>query len=164
MLTLLARIAFEYLFVAAFSCWFYLSVTPSLRSFIPASLSSLRVSNVRPLLWSFKDNRGIWAPSKNYSDAPFFCPNHECERAEYERSKEMTRLLDISQGRERVKIPLDLAVESTEAGRDPKDGVVLPQTCPSLECYVSSLPLPQGILLKHRGELEFKYVASVVDR
>lgn len=101
---------------------------------------------------------------------PFFCLAHKDERAEYERGKEISRLADLSQGKESKPIPLKLGYAQVEQesavaaqSRGHSNDAASLYTRAQWNILLPEVPLPSGILSTNRN-IDFRYVESTVDR
>eukprot|EP00752_Nemacystus_decipiens_P011073 g9837.t1 len=136
------------------------------------------------------DGRKNWYPCQE-STIPFFCLGHSAERAEYERSKEVARLADLTQGKEDREpfhdkapyaVPADiglafrkfssvLAAPGTAAnGRGHGGGVGgaggvafdVASVAQQWGQLFPEFPLPRGLLTFPKST-DFTYVADTVD-
>lgn len=138
------------------------------------------------------DGRKNWYPCQE-ATIPFFCLGHSAERAEHERSKEVDRLSDLTQGKEDrepyedskpYKVPADiglafrkfssvLASPGTANGRGHGHGhgggggvtgtFDVASVAQQWGQLFPEFPLPRGLLTTPKST-DFTYVADTVDR
>lgn len=139
-----------------------------------------------------QDGRKNWYPCQE-ATIPYFCQVHSAERAEHERNKEITRLADLTQGKEDREpyqdkepytVPADiglafrkfssvLAAPGTANGQGhgsggggARGGVAFNVASVAQQWgqLFPELPLPRGLLTTTPKTTDFTYVADTVDR